>query len=110
MTIFTINTTAFQVSPPPIHYHISSHNSGKHISINMKFIIFKHIGCGRGTSNASDHSEIWWSGKSSLGNDVSVGRGRTGANLAKTYEAGETEKARDGKRLPCSRICMDLRG
>lgn len=67
MTIFTINTTAFQVSPPPIHYHISSHNSGKHISINMKFIIFKHIGCGRGTSNASDHSEIWWSGKSSLG-------------------------------------------
>ena len=51
-----------------------------------------------------------WSGKSSLGNDVSVGRGRTGANLAKTYEAGETEKAHDGKRLPCSRTRMDLRG
>lgn len=51
MTIFKINRTAFEVSPP-IHYHISSHNSGKHISINIKFIIFKHIGCGRGTSNA----------------------------------------------------------
>lgn len=53
MTIFKINRTTFEVSPPPpIHYHISSHNSGKHISINIKFIIFKHIGCGRGTSNA----------------------------------------------------------
>ena len=51
-----------------------------------------------------------WSGKCSLGNVVSVERGRTGANLAKTYEAGETEKAHDGKRLPCSRTWMDLRG
>ena len=30
---------AFEISPPPIHFHISSHNSGKHISINIKFII-----------------------------------------------------------------------
>ena len=52
VTIFKINMTAFEVSPLPIHDHISSHNSGKHISINMKFIIFKHIGCGRGTSNS----------------------------------------------------------
>lgn len=66
MTIFKINMAAFEISPPPIHFHISSHNSGKHISINIKFIIFKHIGCGRGTNNTRGVIILKYGGQRSL--------------------------------------------